>query len=157
SWNPHSILPLVDWRTREHHRNFDLPIQDVPVRVEERNLARGRDQLEAVAPVKADCPICGFPSANQDAPPAQLPQMLEQSTAHTAPLAAWQDVSMTNEIDIAHRLDAHHPGQPPVLLIAPEGDTGSDLAIKLVPRHVGLVPPIGRDHTTIGLGSGVDD
>ena len=83
--------------------------------------------------------------------------MPEQSAADAAPLAARQDVSVTNEIDVAHRLEAHHACQLAVLLIAPERDTGGDLASELVPRHVGLVPPIGRDHTTIGLSGGVDD
>jgi hypothetical protein len=64
---------------------------------------------------------------------------------------------MTNEIDVVHRLEAHHAGQPAVLLIAPEHDAGGDLAIELVARHVGLVPSIGLDHATIGLSGGVDD
>jgi hypothetical protein len=70
--------------------------------------------------------------------------MPKQSAANAAPLAARQDISVTNEIDVAHRLEAHHACQPAVLLITPEHDTGGDLAIELVPRHVGLVPPIGR-------------
>jgi hypothetical protein len=64
---------------------------------------------------------------------------------------------VTNEIDVAHRLVAHHADQRPVLLIAPEHDSGGDLGIELVLRHVGFVPPVGRDYSAISLSGSVDD
>jgi hypothetical protein len=145
------------WRAGQHNRSLDLSIWHVPVGLEQRSLARGRDQLEAVAPVEADGPMRGFPGTNQDLPCAELPQMLQQSAANAAPLAAGQDISVTNEIDIVYRLETHHACQPAVLLIAPEHYAGGDLAVEFVPRHVGLMPPIGRDHATISLGGSVDD
>src|SRR5215472_15888147 len=83
--------------------------------------------------------------------------MFQQSAAYAAPLVARQDVSVTDKIDVADRLETHHTCQPAVLFIAPEHDAGGDLAIELVLRHVGLVPAIGRDHATISLGGSVDD
>ena len=83
--------------------------------------------------------------------------MPKESPANATPLAARQDVSVTNEIDVTNRLDAHHTCKAAVFLLAPEYDASGDLAIELLPRHVGLVPAIGRDHTTISFGRGVDD
>src|SRR5215472_5891599 len=83
--------------------------------------------------------------------------MFQQSAAYAAPLAARQDVSVTDKIDVADRLETHHACQPAVLFVAPKHDAGGDLAIELVLRHVGLVPSIGRDHATIGFGGTVDD
>src|SRR6202030_1596040 len=83
-----------------------------------------------------NCPICGFPGANQDTPRAQLPKMPKESPANATPLAARQDVSVTNEIDVTNRLDAHHTCEAAVFLIAPEHDTSGDLAIELLPRHL---------------------
>jgi hypothetical protein len=37
--------------------------------------------------------------------------MMKQRSADAAPLAAGQHVSMTDQIDVAHRLDAHHTDQ----------------------------------------------
>jgi len=79
---------FVERRTCQHDRGLDLPIRHVPVSLEEHRLSRGRDQLEAVAPIETDCPIGSFPCANQDAPRAQLPQMPKQGAADAAPLAA---------------------------------------------------------------------
>jgi hypothetical protein len=41
--------------------------------------------------------------------------------------------------------------------MAPEHDSGGDLAIELGLRRAGLVPPVDRDHGTIGLGGRVHD
>ena len=56
-----------------------------------------------------------------------------------------------------NRLETHHACQLAVRFITPEHDASGDLAIELVLRHVGLMPPIGRDHATISLGGSVDD
>src|SRR5262249_47866282 len=97
------------------------------------------------------------PCADQHAPRAQLPNMLEQRAADAAALAARQDVSVTDEIDIAYRLKSHHAGEPAALLVAPEHDASRDFAVELVPRHGGFMPSIGRDDAAIGFGGGVDD
>src|SRR5258708_32622576 len=77
--------------------------------------------------------------------------MMEQRGADAAPLAAGQDVGVTDQIDVAHRLDTHHTDQFALSLIAPEFDSGGDFAVELPQGHIGFVPPIGRDDTTIGL------
>src|SRR5882672_590261 len=64
---------------------------------------------------------------------------------------------MADEIDVAHRLQAHHCDERAVPFIAPERDAGGDLAGELVRRHVGLVPAVGRDHAAIGLRGGIHD
>jgi len=123
----HTVSRFVDWRTCQYHRNLHLSIRDVPVSLEKRRLVRWRDQLEAVARVEANCPICSFPGANQDAPRAQLPQMPKESPTNAAPLAARQDVSVTNKLDVTDRLDAHHARKAAVFLITLEHDTSGDL------------------------------
>src|SRR5262249_43920739 len=131
--------------------------RDAPVGLEQLGLARGRDRLEAVTPVEADRPLRRGPGADQHAARAQAAQMTEQHAADAAPLAARQDIGVTDEIDVTHRLGAHDAEQPVVLLMPPEHDPGGDLAIELVARHVGLVPAVGRDHPAVGLSGGVDD
>ena len=48
------------------------------------------------------------------------------STSHLVFLRS----TLTNEIDVAHRLDAHHARQPAAFLIAPEHGAGGDLAVQ---------------------------
>ena len=81
----------------------------------------------------------------------------EQCAANAALLIAGQYVSVTNEIDVAHRLKSHHADEPALLLIAPERYAGGDLLIELRRWHVGNVPSIGGDHPAIGFGSSIDD
>src|SRR5262249_12505807 len=64
---------------------------------------------------------------------------------------------VTNEIDVAHRLEAHHADELVVELISPQDNSGSNLAIELGGGHVGLMPPVRRDHTPIGQCRGVND
>jgi olefin beta-lactone synthetase len=70
----HRVSRFVERRIGQHHRHFDLSIRDAPIGLEQHGLARGRDQLEAMALVEADSPVCGGPGAYQHAPPAQAPQ-----------------------------------------------------------------------------------
>src|SRR5260370_2729334 len=83
--------------------------------------------------------------------------MMKQRGADAAPLAAGQDVGVTDQIDVAHRLDAHHTDQFALSLIAPEFDSSGDLAVELLQGHVGFVPAIARDYAPTGPGGGVDD
>jgi hypothetical protein len=83
--------------------------------------------------------------------------MIEQCGADAAPLAAGQDVGVTDQIHVAHRLDAHHTDQFAFSLIPPEFDSGGDLAVELSQGHIGFVPAISRDCTAVGLGGSVDD
>src|SRR6266851_3911541 len=64
---------------------------------------------------------------------------------------------MTDQIGIAHRLNAHYADQRTLRLITPERDPGGDLAVELTQRHVRLVPTIFGDYTAISLGGGIDD
>src|ERR1700676_4598898 len=67
------------------------------------------------------------------------------------PLAEGQNIGVTNQIDVAHPLDTHHADQRALLLIAPEHDLGCNLAIELLRCHIGLVPPVGGNHSAISL------
>src|SRR5689334_6070595 len=107
--------------------------------------------------VEADRPVRGGPGSDQHLLRAQKPQMPDQSAANPASLSTRQSVRVANEVDLAYPLKAHHANQCPTLLIAPEYDPGVNLAIELVSRHIGIVPPIGRDHTAIDLGGSIDD
>src|SRR5216683_6752803 len=64
---------------------------------------------------------------------------------------------MADQIDVAHRLDAHHADQRVILFDTPEGDPGSDLGIELAGRHVRLMPAFGGNDATIGLRRSIDD
>src|SRR5580700_5509517 len=83
--------------------------------------------------------------------------MMKQRGTDASPLAAGQDVGVADQIEVAHGLDAHHTNQFALSLIAPEFDSGGDLAVELLQGHIGFVPAIGRDYAAIGLGGGVDD
>src|ERR1700722_3466112 len=116
-------------RIGEHHRIVDLPIRHAPIGLEKHSLARGRDQLETMAPIEPGLPPRGIPSADQHASLAQLAQMPEQPVANAAPLATRQDVSVPNEIDVTHRLHTHHAHEYAIVFIAPDGDACRDLAV----------------------------
>src|SRR6267154_5144455 len=73
------------------------------------------------------------------------------------PLTARQDVSVSDEIDVPHRLDAHHAYEHAIRRMAPERNSGGYLAVEFVQRHVGYMPAIGRDHAAIGFGCSIDN
>ena len=83
--------------------------------------------------------------------------MLEQRAADAVALAGGRHVGVADQVHVAHRLDAHDRHQLAAGLVAPERDSGGDLALELVQRHVRLVPAVGRDHAAVCLGGGVDD
>src|SRR5215471_17539657 len=83
--------------------------------------------------------------------------MADQRTTNATLLAARPDISVTNEIDVEHRLEAHDANQHAVLLKSLELNSGGNLSVELVRRHVGLVPTIRRDHASISLSGSVDD
>jgi hypothetical protein len=64
---------------------------------------------------------------------------------------------MADQVDVLHRLDAHHPDQRSVRLVAPEHDACGDLTLQLLPVDVRLAPAILRDHPAVGLCGCVDD
>ena len=84
-------------------------------------------------------------------------QVREQRTADAGPWLAGQDVRVADQVDVADGLDPHHAEQLAVRLVAPERDSGGDLAVELLGGHVRLVPAILRDHAAVGLGGRVDD
>jgi hypothetical protein len=64
---------------------------------------------------------------------------------------------MTDQHDVADRLDAHDADELAVRLDPREGDAGGDLAVELGAAHVRLVEAVGRDRAAVGLRGGVDD
>src|SRR5258708_33376523 len=98
----------------------------------------------------------GGAGAEQHTARAQPPQMPQQRAADAVPLIAGQNVCVTYQINIAHRLNAHDADQGTIILAAPERHAGGDLAVQLALRHIGIVPSIGRDHAAIGFGRSID-
>src|SRR5216684_6219337 len=115
----HSVSRRVVRGIGQHYRGLDLSIWDGPIGLEEHGLARRRDQFEGVAPIEPDRPLRGVPGADQHRSRARAPQMPNQRAANATPLAARQDVSVTNEIDVAHRLEPNHAYERAILLTAP--------------------------------------
>jgi hypothetical protein len=69
----------------------------------------------------------------------------------------WQHIGVTDQIDIADGLDAHHADQSAAGRRAPERDASGDLAVELGRVHVRVVPAVGGDHAAIGLGGRIHD
>src|SRR6185503_551608 len=84
-------------------------------------------------------------------------EVSEERAADASALAAGPHVRVPDEVHVPDRLDPHDADQLPVLLEAPEGDAGRDLAVELGGVHVGLVPAVLRDRAAVGLGGGVHD
>ena len=55
------------------------------------------------------------------------------------------NVGVADQGHVLHVLDAHDAEQFAVFFPAPEADAAVDLVAKFLPRHVGLVPAVGRD------------
>jgi hypothetical protein len=64
---------------------------------------------------------------------------------------------MSNQVDIAHGLNAHHADEPTVLQVTPELNAGARLGTELRRRHVGLVPTVRRDDAAVSLSRSIDD
>src|SRR6267378_1650960 len=107
--------------------------------------------------VEVDRPNGGSPGTDQHGSIAQPAQVLDQLSAHSPTLVAGQDVCVTDQVHITHRLDAHDSDQLAIRLIAPELDPGTDLAVELAPAHVWLVPPIRWDDPAICLRGDIHD
>jgi hypothetical protein len=87
---------------------LDLAVRDPPVGGEERVLALAGDKLEPVLSIGADRPLGCGPGADQHPSLGRAREMLEQRAPHPLHLARGQDVGMTDEIEVAHRLDPHN-------------------------------------------------
>ena len=72
-------------------------------------------------------------------------------------LAAWQNVRVTDQLDIAHLLNPHHADERAVGLVPPERHSSREFAIQLVRRHIRVGQEALRDDPTVGLGCGVND
>src|SRR5256885_759021 len=107
--------------------------------------------------VEANRPRRGRPRSNKDRSRRNHPQMLDQLATNTAPLLPRQNVSVANQIDVAHVLNSHHTDQLALRLVAPERDAISDLALELLHRHVRLMPTVGRNRCAISLGGFIND
>src|SRR5258708_786998 len=83
--------------------------------------------------------------------------MAQQLRPYALPLNGRRNISMAHQRDLSLVLYPHDAGELSFVVRHPEDDARADLAQQLVLRHVGLVPPIGRNHSPIGLGSGIDN
>jgi len=81
--------------------------------------------------------------------------MTKQCAANSAALIAGQNVSVTYEIDIPYRLEAHDADQREVLFIAPEDDSRGNFFIQFRFWHVRIMPKIRRDQPSISLSGGI--
>ena len=72
--------------------------------------------------IKTDRPDRGHPGAHQQLAIGASSHVLEQRTADSQPLVAGLDISVANEIDVIHWLDAHDAEQDAVRLVARELD-----------------------------------
>jgi hypothetical protein len=83
--------------------------------------------------------------------------MAKQTCANASTLVGRTHVCMADQVDIPHRLDAHHPDQNVVDFISPGCDACRHFGFKLAERHVRLMPTIVRYHPAVSVGRGVDD
>src|SRR5882672_11265975 len=107
--------------------------------------------------IEVDRPFGGGPGADQHAPVAETTEVLDQLTAGALALIARQYIGVPDQVDVAHRLNAHDSDQHTVRLVAPKHDTGIHLGVELARSHVWLMPAIGGDHAAIRHRGGVDD
>src|SRR5216684_6487780 len=119
-------------RIRQDDRRLDLTIRYCPVRPQQLGLALRRDELEVVALVKADRPCGGGPGAHEHASRAQVTKMLDQYSADAVPLITGKNIGVTDQIDVAYGLNAHHAYERPVPLVAPESNSAGDFGIQLL-------------------------
>jgi len=84
-------------------------------------------------------------------------QRIRSLPADALPTAGTGHVGVPDQDHVLDRLPPHDPQQSAVLFVAPECDALLNLARQLLTAHVGIVPAIGGNHPTVGLGSVVDD
>jgi hypothetical protein len=60
-----------------------------------------------------------------------------------------QNIGVTNEIDVANGLDAHHAEERALTLVPPEGDARRDLAMQILRCHIRLVPTVSGNHAAV--------
>src|ERR1700694_5622409 len=120
------ILRSSERRIRQHDRRLDLTIRYRPVHPKQLGLALRRDELKVVAPVKVDRPCGRGPGAHQHASRAQATKMLDQYRADAVSLTIGQNVGVTDQIDVAYGLNAHHAYDRPIPLVGPESNSSRD-------------------------------
>ena len=90
--------------------------------------------------------------------PTQILQVPEQCAPDPSPLLVGPYVRVTDQVDIPDPLDTHDAKENfKLVLVAPEDHPSSNLLLKLVRWHIGLVPTISRDSTAIALGRRIHD
>ena len=88
--------------------------------------------LEAVTPVEANRPVRRCPGADQQGPRGRRRQLLHQSAAHAASLAAGPHIRVADQVDLAQPLDPHDAHELAVVLVAPELHAGGELVVELL-------------------------
>src|SRR5262249_45593746 len=81
---------------------------------------------------RSELPTRGRPGADEHRLCTRLPESLQKVPADPAPLVSWQHVGVTNEIDVAQRLQAHDPLQRSVLAITPECHATCNLPVQFI-------------------------
>src|ERR1051326_2109272 len=119
-------------RARQHHRGFDLPLRNSPICLQQRRFRRRRNQHKTVVLVEIDGPRCRSPGTDEHAPRGLPSHMAKQRTADTALLILGQNVSVTNEIDVADRLKSHHAAQTAIGLIAGKLHAGGEFGLQFI-------------------------
>src|ERR1041384_7274762 len=100
----------------QYDRDFPLARGNVPISVEQALFfTLVGDELEAVGLVETDGPDGILPGPDQHRSRGLVDEMREQLRADAAALLRVPDVSVADQRDVAHILQAHHAGQRSVL------------------------------------------
>ncbi len=77
--------------------------------------------------------------------------MRKQLTTDTAATFPCSYIGMSNQRHVLHVLNAHNALKRTLNLEAPKNDSSLNLTTKLVACHIGFMPAICRDHTSMSL------
>jgi hypothetical protein len=116
-----------------------------------------RNLLEAVVPIKSDCPIGSLPGADQYPPGAHSFDMFEEWGTDAAPLVFRSHICMADQINITSRLSAHHAKQRAVRLVAQNETPAAISSSSSWGGMYGSCQQSAGDHTTICLGGSIYD
>ena len=117
-----------------------------------------RNQRVAVRLVKAYRPRRVRPCSNQNSLIGERLQVLQQKTPDSLALVLREHVRMPDKRHVFHRLDAHHPSESRIgPVYAPKAHTALDLTRKFRRLHVGIMPAVGGNHSSVPCRAGVND
>src|SRR5690348_5842444 len=141
----------------EHDRRFNLAFRDFPVTPEQQLLLLTRNNTESVALVKTNSPTGVGPGSNEHGLGRQSLQMKQQQLSYSFSLVVCANVSVANESDVPHILNAHHTQQFAILLNAPERDAVVDFMAQFRGGHIGLLAAILGNGAFVSARSVVDN